>query len=218
MPTLKRLPRPLRWVFLGASYLVLGLIALLALILVAVNVPIISGAIASRVTSALEPSFKGRLVLHRLGHIDFGGVLGAEVEVIDPAGNSVLTARDIDVRTFWPALVWRILTDDSTTTSIGIEHVAIEQVRVGLVDDGSGSPTLARAFEPRTPEPEPAEAGGTILTLGEIRIRGVEVRGALASPGPIDADLANLEASLESRPESLHIVLEHLDVSARQLP
>lgn len=218
MPTLKRLPRPLRWILLGASYLILGLIALVALVLVAVNVPIVNAAIARKVTSSLEPTFKGRLVLHRLGNIDFGGVLGAEVEVIDPSGNSVLTARDVDVRTFWPGLVWGILTEDSTTTSIGIDRVAVAHVRVGLIDDGSGTPTLAQAFEPRQPEPEPTESGGTIFTLDELRIRSVEVRGALASPGPIDADLTDLEASVESRPEALHLVLERLVINARQVP
>ena len=74
-----RLRHALRLSLKCLAFFVLGLVAIVAIVLLAINVPPVNGWVAERVNAALEPSFKGRLVLHRLGHLDFGGLSDAEI-------------------------------------------------------------------------------------------------------------------------------------------
>src|SRR5688572_12780711 len=128
------------------AFFVLGSVAIVAIVLLAINVPPVNGWVAERVNAALEPTFKGRLVLHRLGHLDFGGLSDAELEVFDPAGKSVLVARDIDVRLFWPGLAWQAAVQQPDVLRVPIGRIDLDQVDVTLIDDGNGTPTLAAAF------------------------------------------------------------------------
>lgn len=209
----------LRWLALTVVYAVLGAVALIALALVGVNLPPVSRVVAREVTRALEPMFKGRVVLQQLGHIDFGGVLGAEAEVLDAAGQSVLAAEGVDVRVFWPRVLWDSLTAGAEPLTIRLDEIGIERVRLRLIDDGTGTPTLASAFEPRVPEPKtPEEGPGTGIVLERVRIGEVEARGELSGLGPVDADLRQIEAKVENTAAGTHVALERLELAARQLP
>ena len=179
-------------------FLLLGLTLLVGIVLLSVNLPPVSRFIAGRVNAALEPTFKGRLVLHRLGNVDFGGVLGAELEVHDPEGRSVLYARDIDVRLFWPAVVWNAVVTRPDPLVIPFDRIALHSVDVTVIDDGAGTPTLAHAFEPKEP-PEEESSGGTELSIEDLIVETTRVRGSLASFGPIDAD----SDAAERRPEEV---------------
>jgi autotransporter translocation and assembly factor TamB len=213
-----RLRRAIRLAALIFGYLVLGLVAIVAIVLVGINVPPLNGWVAGRVNAALEPTFKGKLVLHRLGHLDFGGITGAELEVIDPAGTSVLSARDIDVRLFWPGIAWNAVVGTSEVLRVPIDRIALEDVDVTLIDDGNGSPTLALAFEPQEP-PQPEESGGgTAIEIDELAIERTRVRGGLAALTPIDVDLGQLRARLTNNPQGTHAMLRNLAIAARQLP
>jgi hypothetical protein len=158
-------------------FFLLGLTLLVGAVLLSVNLPPVSRLIAGRVNAALEPTFKGRLVLHRLGSIDFGGILGAELEVHDPEGRSVLYARDIDVRLFWPAVVWNALVTSPDPLVIPFDRIALHSLDVTVVDDGEGVPTLAHAFEPKEP-PEEESSGGTELTIEDLVVETTRIRGA----------------------------------------
>ena len=153
-----RLRRALRWTLRGLAFFVLALVAIVATLLLSINLPPVNNWVAGRVNAALEPTFEGRLLLHRLGHLDFGGLSDAELEVLDPAGKSVLLARDIDVRLFWPGVAWQAVVERPEVLRVPIGRVELDDVDVTLIDDGNGSPTLAAAFEPREPEKEPRAA------------------------------------------------------------
>jgi translocation and assembly module TamB len=213
-----RLRHALRLAALIFGYFVLGVIAIVAIVLVGINVPPLNGWVAGRVNAALEPTFKGKLVLHRLGHLDFGGITGAELEVIDPAGTSVLSARDIDVRLFWPGIAWNAVLGKSAVLQVPIDRIELEDVDVTLIDDGSGSPTLALAFEPKQPQQEEDSGGGTAIEIEELAIETTRVRGGLAALTPIDVDLGQLRATLTNTPQGTHAVLKNLAIVARQLP
>jgi autotransporter translocation and assembly factor TamB len=200
------------------AFFVLGLVAVVAIVLLAINVPPVNGWVAERVNAALEPSFKGRLVLHRLGHLDFGGLSDAELEVLDPGGKSVLVARDIDVRLFWPGVAWQAIVEQPEVLRVPISRVELDEVEVTLIDDGSGTPTLAAAFEPRQPPEEEETSGGTAIVIDELSIETTRVRGALAAVGAVDVDLEGLDASLRNDPDGTHVVLRGLSIDARQLP
>jgi translocation and assembly module TamB len=218
MPVASRFSRALRLSLKIVAYFLLGVITLVAVVLLTINLPPVSGWVAERANAALEPMFRGRLLVRRLGHLDFGGITGADVEVLDAGGKSVLVAHDIDVRLFWPGIAWNAVVKRPETLNVPIDRIALDDVEVTLIDDGAGSPTIAAAFEPKTPPPEPAEGGGTAIEIDELTIETTRVRGALAAVGPIDTDLGQLKASLSNDPGGTHVVLQNLDIQARQLP
>jgi translocation and assembly module TamB len=218
MSSSPRSSRVLRLSLKVLAIFLLGVITLVAVVLLTINLPPVSGWAAERANAALEPMFRGRLLVRRLGHLDFGGITGADVEVLDAGGKSVLLAHDIDVRLFWPGIAWDAVVKRPETLKVPIDRIALDDVEVTLIDDGTGSPTIATAFEPKTPAPEPAQSGGTAIEIEELSIATTRVRGALAAIAPIDTDLADLKASLSLDPSGTHVVLENLDIRARQLP
>ncbi len=217
MSPVKPTRRILRLLGRAAAFLLLGIVLLVGIALLSVNVGPVSRFIAQKVNGTLESSFKGRVILHRLGQVDFGGIHGAEVEVQDPAGHSVLYAREVDLRLFWPGVVWDALVTRPDPLPIPIDRVAARALDVNVIDDGSGTPTLAQAFEPREPASE-EKSGGTSLVIAQIAMKAIRVRGSLEAVGPIEADLAELAAHLSNDPNGTHLVLENLNVTARQLP
>jgi autotransporter translocation and assembly factor TamB len=209
--------RFVRWLGLGLGWLVLGVILLLGLSLVSINLPPVSRFVSTKVNAILKPAFAGQLLLRKLGHVDFGGVSGAEVEVRDPAGSSVLVAQDVEVRLFWPAIALHALTG-SDPLEIPVERVAVRQLDLTLIDDGTGSPTLAHAFDPKEVKPPDPNAAGTSVRVAQLAVAHTRVTGALASVGNLDAELSDLRARLRSDAAGLELGLENLDLDARQLP
>ena len=205
-----------RWIGRALGYVVLGLTLLVAVLLVSINLPPVGGFVATRVNALLEPQFQGQLVLLRLGHLDFGGISAAALELRDPGRQQVLQARDVEVRLFWPALVYRAIAG-SEPLEIPIDSVSIGEVDVTVIDAGDGTPTLAHAFDPRTPEPL-SEAPAPSIRVARIEMGSIAVRGALASTGPLEVDLRSLRAQLESTAAGLSLRLAQLDLEARRLP
>lgn len=211
------LGRLVRWLGLGLGWLLLGVILLIGLSLVSINFPPVSHFVSSKVNGLLQPTFQGQLLLRDLGQIDFGGVTGAELEVLDPAGKSVLVAQDVDVRLFWPAVALRALSG-SDPLEIPIEKVAVRQLDLTLIDDGTGTPTLAHAFEPKELKPPEEDAGSTSVRIAQLAVAHTRVAGWLASVGNLDAELSDSRARLQSNAAGLEIGLQNLDLQARQLP
>lgn len=213
----ERLRRAARWTGRGLLWLVLGVVALIGLVLVAIQLPPVSQFVIAQVNAALAPTFRGQLLIRRLGFIDLGGISGAELEVLDPEGRTVLTARDVDVRLGWPSLAMRAALG-SDPLVVTVETVAVERLEVTLIDDGTGAPTLAQAFEPRTVEPEEPGGGSTRVLLQQVTLEHAHVGGELSGLGPVDTDLRALSARLASDASGLELVLEQLELDARQLP
>ena len=212
-----RLGRILHWLGRGLGWFALIVVLLLGLSLVSINLPPVSRVVSAQVNAILQPTFQGQLLIQRLGHIDFNGLSGAQVEVRDPAGHSVLVARDIDVRLFWPAVAFRALTG-SDPLRIPVERVVVQQLHVSLIDDGTGTPTLAHAFEPRDPTPADPNAAQISVEVSELAIAHTGVAGSLASVGVVDSDLSELKARLRSDAAGLELQLQNLDLEVRQLP
>jgi translocation and assembly module TamB len=211
------LGRLLRWLGLGLGWIVLGVILLLALSLVSINLTPVSRLVSTKLNSILQPMFQGQLLVRRLGSIDFAGVSGAEVEVRDPAGRSVLVAQGVDLRLFWPAVAFHALTG-SDPLEIPIERVAVQKLDLTVLDDGSGTPTLAHAFEPKEPKPPDASAASTSVRVALLAVAHTRIAGSLESVGPLDAELSDLRARLASDAHGLELGLENLDLEARGLP
>jgi len=208
--------RVARWIGRALAFLTLGVTLLVALLLVSINLPPVSGFVAAQVNSILEPQFQGRVALLELGHLDLGGISGAKLEVRDAADRPVLEAREVDVRMFWPGVAYGALTSKGPL-QIPIEQISVGRLDVTVIDDGNGTPTLASAFDPKTPEP-PSEGPAPSIRIARLELASAAVRGSLDSTGPLDVDLESLRAQLDSTALGLSLRLEQLGIVARGLP
>jgi autotransporter translocation and assembly factor TamB len=172
---------------------------------------------ARTVENALAETFRGRLRIVKLHALGLGG-LRADVRVEDPAGRTVLTARGVDVRIGVPSLVAHLIGNRGALRRIDIEAVRVEHAEVRLVDDGTGSPTLARAFESRAPASStPGEPAPTVK-VHAISFRHVWTHGGFGGTPHLDAELRHAAAALGVEPTRVVIRLDRTLLVSRLGP
>jgi autotransporter translocation and assembly factor TamB len=199
-----RTPRPptsrFRKLAGGVGRVALALLVLVLLLppalLVALRFDAPRAFAARQVDQLLASLFRGRIHLVALERIDLGGarVTGS---VDDPQGHRVIRFHSVTVRLDVPALLLRVLRDGGSPSVIALDEVAIPHVEVALRDDGTGAPTLAHTFDPRSPAPAktPSEPAPTV-SIARIRIGKAWVHGELGSSPHIDAELTDARAKL----------------------
>ncbi len=205
-----------RALFVGAG--LVGLSAsLLVCLLVSLRFASVRGYVAARVNSALAGSFKGRVTLRHVQRLGLLGIGAADAEVFDPAGRRVLDIHGLDVRLSLPALVWSELTHGSRPLTVRLRAVALAHAEVRLIDDGTGSPTLADAFQPKAPSP-PSAGPGTNVVIDRVELGHVWAHGALSSTPALDVELKDALGSLRLDANETALVLTRVRIRARGLP
>ena len=198
-----------------------GLLGLTALLLAgalfSLRFAVVRNYVLARVNGALDGAFKGRLVLRRVGNLGLSGITAADAEVFDPAGHRVLDIHGLDANLSVPTIVWAALTEKSKPLTIRITSASLRHVEVVLIDDGSGSPTLANAFLPKTPS-APGSGPGTVVIIDRASIGHSWAHGSLAATPAIDVELKNALASLRTDDVATTIEVEKLSLVARGLP
>lgn len=216
-PSASRPRRALKLLLSGFLVLLAAIVLLLVLALVAINTDWGRARLVAAANGALADSFKGSIHLTQVGSIGLGGVDGIEGRVLDPAGRTVIAAQGLDVRVGLLGIAWSLVDGSSDATDIAIDSVHADNLRVRLVDDGTGVPTLAHAFEPARPSPPSETESRTTVTVDQIRLHHVWAHGNLAGT-TIDADLQGLTGGLEVNPDRVVIELDHTKLWARALP
>ena len=173
--------------------------------------------VVAKVNSALSDSFKGQIKLHGLQSIGLGGIGAADAEIFDPSGRRVIDVHGLDVRLSVPTLVWAVLAHKSQPLTLRLDTVSLEHAEVLLVDDGTGSPTLADAFQPKKPS-APSSGPGTIVIIERALIGHIWAHGALATTPPLDVELKDALGHLRTDDVATSIGLEKVGVVARGLP
>jgi translocation and assembly module TamB len=173
--------------------------------------------VVARVNTALDGTFKGRLVLHGVGNVGLSGISAADAEVFDPAGKRVLDIHGLSAELSVPTIVWALLTEKSKPLTIRITSATLRHVEAVLIDNGAGSPTLADAFLPRTPS-APSSGPGTVVIIDRALIDHVWAHGALASTPPLDVELRNAQATLRTDDAATAIAFKKVSLIARGLP
>ncbi|HEX5098812.1 MAG TPA: translocation/assembly module TamB domain-containing protein [Polyangiaceae bacterium] len=195
-PPASRFRKVLRVAGRVALALVLVVLLLPPALLVALRFEAPRAFAAQKVDHLLAELFRGRVHLAAIERVDLGGarVTGS---VDDPQGHRVVRFQSVTVRLSVPALLLRLLRDGGSPSVIALDEVAIPHAEIVLIDDGTGSPTLAHTFDPRSPLPPttPSEPPPT-LTIARIRIDHAWVHGALGSSPHIDAELTEARAKL----------------------
>src|SRR6185369_8542033 len=126
---------------------------------------------ASIVTSALEKTFLGHLVVEKFGTIDADGFDAAEVSVFDPAGRRVLAVSGLRGRASLARLAFSIL-KGGNDIAIMISRARVEHADVTIIPDEDGVPSLARAFMPRpSPGARSSAAPNVSVWIPEVELR-----------------------------------------------
>ena len=211
---LRRLARIALKVVLG---ILASVILLLAIALISLDSGPVRGLIVSQTNSALETMFRGRLTIDRIGHVDLGGVKDVDLEIRDAGGKTVVRARNAEVSLAWPRLVYDAVRGGSEPLLVHVRRASVADLQVWLLDDGTGTPTLAHAFDPQKPSP-PSQGPGARVVVDEIAVASSKIRGALAGPGPIDADLTRLKASLTNDARGTTLGVPSVEFDARRIP
>lgn len=172
--------------------------------------------IVSRVNQALADSFKGRVVLHRVASLGLGGLAGADAEIFDPSGRRVVDVHGFGVKLSVPTIVWAALSDKSAPLSVRMTAVSLQHVEVVLIDDGTGSPTLAQTFAPKKPTP-PSSGPGTVVIIEHATLEHVWAHGALGGTG-LDVELKDARGSLRTDSVKTAIQIAQTTLRARGLP
>ncbi|HET9954308.1 MAG TPA: hypothetical protein VFQ61_07385, partial [Polyangiaceae bacterium] len=211
--------RTRRWLRILARiplYLVGGIVVLLLLVLASLNVPAVRGFVATRVNSALETTFKGQIVLERIGILNPIGIGGLDVQVLDAAQKPVLFARGLSLRANWPSAVWNAVR--GKPIHLELSPIGCDHIEVIVRDDGTGSPTLAQAFAPRNPSPPSNEPSTFSLSIPKLALQHVWAHGALSSLPLIDTELQDALVSLNLDPNTFALELQRVQLQARGLP
>jgi translocation and assembly module TamB len=173
---------------------------------------------ARKVDALLATTFRGRLHLASLERVDLGGarVTGS---VDDPAGRRVVRFQSVTVDLNVPALLYRVVRDGGSPSVITLDEVAIPHAEIALLDDGSGGPSLAHTFDPRTPSPPGTPSSPTpTVKIARLRIDHVWLHGQLGASPLIDADLARVRAALGLEKDLFHVEVQEGRVAARLEP
>ena len=198
-----------------------GLLALLAVLMLgalfSLRFAAVRGFVVARVNGALDGTFKGRLVLHGIGNVGLTGLEAADAEVFDPAGHRVLDIHGLSAQLSVPTMVWALLTDKSKPLTIHITSATLRHVEAVLIDNGSGAPTLADAFLPRTPS-APSSGPGTVVIIDRARLDHVWAHGSLGGSPALDVELKNAQANLRTDDKSTAIAVKKVALVARGLP
>jgi translocation and assembly module TamB len=196
----------------------LGLVVLLVIgLLFSLRFAAVRSFVVARVNSALDGTFKGRLVLHEVGSLGLSGIAAADAEVFDPAGHRVLDIHGLSAELSVPTIVWAALTEKSEPLTIRLTSARLRHVEAVLIDNGAGSPTLADAFLPKTPS-APSSGPGTIVIIDRALIDHVWAHGSLANTPPLDVELKNAHATLRTDDVATAIAFKKVSLVARGLP
>ncbi len=216
-PRARRLRRYTKRAAIGVAGL-LGFVVLAVVgVLFSLRFAAVRGLIVTRVNAALADSFKGRIVLHRLGSVGLGGVAAADAEIFDPAGQRVVDAHGLSAQLSVPTIVWAALTSKNQPLTIRLTSVSLNHAEITLIDDGTGSPTLADAFMPKTPSP-PSSGPGTIVIIERADLNHVWAHGAVGGSPPLDVELKKALATLRTDDVQTAVEVKHTKLIARGLP
>jgi len=169
--------------------------------------------VVAQVNQTLADSFKGRVILHRLGSASLMRLGGIDADIHDPQGERVAALRgaSVDVGTF--ALLRSLVSGDRLR--IPIQALDVDSAEIVLEQNEAGQLGIARAFEPKDPPNVDEPSRPTEVAIDRIRIDHIWVHGHLEGVPWLDADLDEIEGSFQSRDDAVVVAVDHLSVYGR---
>lgn len=168
--------------------------------------------IVANVAPILENTFRGKIVIDRLGSIGPFRANGVDARVLDEHGSLVASLGDASID-FDTITLLR-----SSIGTIHIPKIHARHAEVVLLESRSGSLTLVESFEPKTPSTTPTTTPPPDVHLPRVTVDHVWAHGKLTGLELIDAEASNLEASFSYVSESVELEVHHASVVARSMP
>ncbi len=219
-PKLSRLRRYSKRAAIGVVSLIGVVVLAVVGVLFSLRFTAVRGYVVTRVNGALAGSFKGRIVLHQIGSVGLGGISATDAEIFDPAGHRVVDAHGLSAELNVPTLVWAALTGKSQPLMIRFSSVDLKHAEVVLIDNGTGVPTLADTFLPKTPSTPstPSSGPGVIVSIEHAGVNHVWAHGSLGGSPPLDVELKKALATFRLDNVQIAIEIKHTGLVARGLP
>ncbi len=168
---------------------------------------------AKQVSAMLARSFKGRIVIQRVGSLRLTRLDGVDAEVFDPEGRQVLALQGVRAR-FSTLTVLRSMVGRGPLV-VRVPELTINGAEVTVEEDATGDLGLLRAFDSRSAQ---AGGSGTDISIPAATLRHAWVHGHMAAVPVLDADLDDLAGAFVSTPDTTNLDVAHLFVRGRGLP
>jgi translocation and assembly module TamB len=173
--------------------------------------------VVREVNVALRGTFKGKLVIDRLGSLHLGHADGLDAHVEAPDGTVVLAVHGASARVLPLDLIASLLGHGDLRIDLFDAHMA--STEVDLVSGPDGNPLIASAFELSTAPRADAKPGRSIvLAIPSVRIERTVVRHALAGMPDAEAELDDLRASVHVAPSGVEVDVSRVAVVGRGAP
>lgn len=196
----------------GLALSVIALVAVVGGLLMHLDTKLGRRIIVARLDPILADTFRGKIVIDRLGSIGPFGVTGLDARVLDERGALVARLGDARVRFDTLELI------RSKTASIHIPELHVADAEVVLVEAPSGNLTLVESFEPKHPSPTPSTSPPPDVRLPKIEIAHVWAHGKLTGLDLIDAEARGMDASFGYVSERVELDVRHAALVARSMP
>lgn len=195
------------------------------------NLPAARRMTADALNGALASSFRGRLVIERIGRVrawplasfEVGGV---RASLVDPEGHPAARVERASARVDARELLASLLRDGELRVVVHALEVTDGEV---VLDDGGGGAGLGlvRAFEPAfagPPKPKDGDAGVRV-ELRSIHLKHLRVRAAMREVPPVDAEVSDARGAVTVAPlasdrtkTATSVTLSSARIVARGLP
>lgn len=177
--------------------------------------------VKAQVTERLAEMFKGKIVVREVRQLSVGAntTVRADVEILDPDGKRAILANGVDVTLDLVELSRSLKRGGAPT--LRFTKAKVDDIELVLDVDAQKQPKLAQTFA--TKHPKPAQPSKPAIEVPEsirlfvpaLSVKHVHVRGDLAPPPGIDADLDVLSAELWIADNVLHVDPLASDVTLR---
>ncbi|MGD0530036.1 MAG: hypothetical protein ABSE49_33180, partial [Polyangiaceae bacterium] len=212
--------RVLRVVGGALGTLIVFLLAVVGGVLLHMNTPSGRRLALTEVNGLLAPSFKGRVRIDELRHLDLFGISGADVTIEDPTGRPVLVVKGARARVATMEALRSALLGTKDPLTVKLSAFSADTLDVRLDTDEEGQPALADTFAPKTPAPASPvdpDARGFRLDVASIAWRHAWVHGKMAGAPAIDADIDDFRGSFTYAPDRLEGAISRAKVTARRV-
>lgn len=133
------------------------------------------GKIATRLASK---NLQGSIEVLDVQHVGLHSIDVGAIAVRDPDGRKVIEVDGAHLHFDAWGLIKGFV--DGAAEHV-VDGATIERLDVALYDDGTGSPTIGRAFASKDPSPpSPPNPNGLRLVVGDLDVREIHVVGALS--------------------------------------
>ena len=200
-----------------ASGLLIACVALVVGADLALDTPPVRGLLVREVNRALRGTFKGKIVIDRVGYLGWDRAADLDAHVEAPDGTVVIATHGGSARVAPLAMLTSFFRKGPF--HVDVFDVSLDSVEVDLLQGPDGTPAIACAFEPAAPSaPDGAPGRVVLLTLPRIRVRHTLVRHDVPAEPDAAADLDDLRASVQVSPSAVAVDVSRVAVAGRASP